>query len=93
MMTQHLKATPRDLGISPEVCLEESSTADNYPYKAAVLELCSVKNYTAPLLKMECLGKSLWKIQILIKSHWHGKYLYASAIDSKCWSTSKNSNN
>lgn len=69
MMTQHLKATPRDLGISPELCLEESSTADNYPYKAAVLELCSVKNYTAPLLKMECLVRAIRQICQCISEH------------------------
>ena len=57
-MTQYLKSAPRDLGIAPEFCLDDSSNAENYPYKAAVLELCSVKEYTAPLHKMECLGKS-----------------------------------
>lgn len=69
VMTEHLKTAPKDLGIATELCLENSSSSPNYPYKSAVLELCSVKDYTAPLVKMECLVRATRKICQCITEH------------------------
>eukprot|EP00057_Strongylocentrotus_purpuratus_P011512 XP_011665986.1 PREDICTED: VPS9 domain-containing protein 1 isoform X1 [Strongylocentrotus purpuratus] len=63
-MTKYQHAMPQHIGVGEKFCLlregaviqdgSQASSSD-YPYRAAVEELCKLQGYTCPLQKIECI--------------------------------------
>ena len=60
-MTIKEGSKPADFSVREKLCLPPNSSCDDndYPYKAAVLELCQVVEKPTMLEKLDCLGKKI----------------------------------
>ena len=59
LMTMKEGSKPADFSVREKLCLPPNSSCDDndYPYKAAVVELCQVVEKPTMLEKLDCLGK------------------------------------
>ncbi|CAI9716022.1 Hypothetical predicted protein [Octopus vulgaris] len=71
VMTDYQNVMPQDVDVAPNLCLEQSSTSGQFPYQSAVEELRSVKDLTAPLMKMECLVRVIRQVCQCIADYQH----------------------
>ena len=69
-MTKYRHAMPQHIGVGEKFCLlsegalqDGCQAVNGYPYQQAVEELCRLQEYTCPLKKLECVGKSLSKLE------------------------------
>ena len=59
MMTIKEGREPAEFSVRQKLCLPSNNAGDNndYPYKAAVVELCQVVDKPTMLDKLDCLGR------------------------------------
>ena len=64
LMTVKQGREPAEFSVREKLCLSAGGTSDSgdYPYKAAVMELCGVVEKPTMLDKLDCLGAVLYSL-------------------------------